>query len=116
MSNATVFVGENATLICKAYDVAMPHFQWLRWFPLHSNSSGNDTDSKQFSYEVIKQNHRDFVNYQSRINSKHEFHGVNLSLVNITKKEEGKYTCIVGNAIGYSVKHAYIIVQEKLGK
>ena len=116
MSNATVFVGENATLICKAYSDAMPHFQWLRWFPFHSNSSGNDTDSKKLLYEVIKQTHRDFVNYQSRSNGKHAFHGVTLSLVNVTKKDEGKYTCIVGNALGYSVKNAYIIVQEKLGK
>ena len=110
MLNATVFVGENVTLICRAYSDAMPHFQWLRWFPLPSNSSGNDTDSKKFSYEVINQNQQDSVN------NKHEFRGVPLSLVNVTKKDEGKYTCIVGNALGYSVKHAYIVVQEKLGK
>ena len=116
MSNATVFVGENVTLICRAYSDAMPHFQWLRWFPLPSNSSGNDTDSKKFSYEVINQNQQDSVKYQSSGNNKDEFHGVPLSLVNVTKKDEGKYTCIVGNALGYSVKNAYIIVQEKLGK
>ena len=115
MSNATVFVGENVTLLCRAYSDAIPHFQWLRWFPLHSNSSGNDTDSKKLKYEVIKQNQQDIVDYHSRSN-KHKFHGVPLSLVNVTKKDEGKYTCIVGNILGYSVKHAYIIVQEKLGK
>lgn len=115
MSNATVFVGENATLLCKAYSDAMPHFQWLRWFPLHSNSSGNDTGSKDF-YKVIKQNNIDSVNYHSRSNNKHQFHGVTLSLVNVTKKDEGKYTCIVGNALGYNVESAYIFVQEKLGK
>ena len=116
MSNATVFVGENVTLICRAYSDAKPHFQWLRWFLLPSNSSGNDTDSKKFSYEVINQNQQDSVKYQSSGNNKDEFHGVPLSLVNVTKKDEGKYTCIVGNALGYSVKHAYIVVQEKLGK
>ena len=116
MSNATVFVGENVTLICRAYSDAMPHFQWLRWFPFHSNNSGNNTDSKKGSYEVINQNQQDSVKYQSSSNNKHEFHGVPLSLVNVTKKDEGKYTCIVGNALGYSVKHAYIVVQEKLGK
>ena len=116
MSNATVFVGENVTLICRAYSDAKPHFQWLRWFLLSSNSSGNDTDSKKFSYEVINQNQQDSVDYHSRSNNKHEFHGVPLSLVNVTKKDEGKYTCLVGNTLGYSVKHAYIIVQEKLGK
>ena len=93
-----------------------PHFQWLRWFLLPSNSSGNDTDSKKFSYEVINQNQQDSVKYPSSGNNKHEFHGVTLSLVDVTKKDEGKYTCIVGNVLGYSVKNAYIIVQEKLGK
>ena len=68
------------------------------------------------SYEVIKQNQQDSVNYQSSSNNKHEFHAVTLSLVDVTKKDEGKYTCIVGNVLGYSVKNAYIIVQEKLGK
>ena len=116
MSNATVFVGENVTLLCRAYSDAMPHFQWLRWFPSHSNSSGNDTDGKKLLYEVIKQNQQDSSNYQSSGNNKHEFHGVTLSLVNVTKKDEGKYTCLVGNALGYSVQNAYIIVQEKLGK
>ena len=116
MSNATVFVGENATLICRAYSDIMPHFQWLRWFPFHSNSSGNDTDSKKSLYELIVPNQKHSINYQSRSNNKHEFHGVTLTLDNVTKKEEGQYTCIVGNALGYSVKHAYIIVQVKLGK
>ena len=116
MPNATVFVGENVTLICRAYSDAMPHFQWLRWFLLHSNSTGDDTDSKKCSYEVIKQNQQDSVYYHSSSNNKDEFHGSPLSLVNVTKKDEGKYTCIVGNALGYSTEHAYIIVQEKLGK
>ena len=114
--NATVFVGENVTLICRSYSDAMPHFQWLRWFLLHSNSTGDDTDSKKCSYEVIKQNQQDSVYYHSSSNNKDEFHGSPLSLVNVTKKDEGKYTCIVGNALGYSTEHAYIIVQEKLGK
>ena len=116
MSNATVFVGENATLICRAYSDFMTHFQWLRWFPLHSNRSGNGIDSRKFAYEVIKLNQPGSFYYQTSSNNKREIHGITLSLVNVTKKDEGKYSCIVGNALGYSVKHAYIIVQEKRGK
>ncbi|CAH3173662.1 unnamed protein product, partial [Porites lobata] len=56
MINATAFVGESATLLCRAYSDAMPHFQWLRWFPMHFNSSGNSTEGSKFQYEVIKQN------------------------------------------------------------
>ena len=116
MSNATVFVGENATLICRVYSDAMPHFQWLHLFLLHSKSSGDDTDSKQLSYEVIKQSQHVSINYQSSGNNKDGFHGDTLSLVNVTKKNEGKYACIVGNEFGYSSKNAYIIVREKLGE
>ena len=39
-----------------------------------------------------------------------------LTLVNVTKKNEGKYTCIVGNAVGYAAQQTYIIVYRKNGK
>ena len=116
MINATAFVGGSATLLCRVFSDAMPHFQWLRWFPMHSNSSGNSTEGSKFQYEVIKQNQQASINWLRTSNSKHDFHEVTLTLDNVTKKSEGKYTCIVGNALGYSVRNAYIIVREKIGK
>ena len=119
MSNATVFVGGNVTLLCRAYSDAMPHFQWLRWSPLHSNSSDNKTKifEPYFNYEVMKQNQQtSVVNYHGPGNDKHELLGVTLTLVDVTKKDEGKYTCLVGNALGYAKEDAYIMVQEKRGK
>lgn len=113
MRNATVFVGENATLLCKAYSGSMPHFQWLRWFPKHSNSSGDSTEGSEFQYEVIGQTQqRDLL----ANNNNHKFHEFSLTLDNVSKKSEGKYSCIVGNALGYAVENAYIIVHEKIGK
>ena len=111
--NATAFVGESATLLCRAYSDAIPHFQWFhfRWFPMHSNSSGNSTEGR-FQYEVIKQNQQASINCLRR----HAFHEVTLTLDNVTKKSEGKYTCLVGNALGYALRNAYIIVHEKIGK
>ena len=90
----------------------MPHFQWLRWFPMHFNSSGNSTEGSKFQYEVIKQNQQASINCLRR----HAFHEVTLTLDNVTKKSEGKYTCLVGNALGYALRNAYIIVHEKIGK
>ncbi|XP_068709972.1 fibroblast growth factor receptor 3-like isoform X1 [Montipora foliosa] len=112
MENVTVMEGENATLLCKALSDSMPHFQWLRWLAPPTNASGNISNP---SYEVIKQNVQGGNNHllvPHGDTSKLEFHGVKLTLVNVTKKDEGKYTCIVGNAVGYTVKRAYIFVRE----
>ena len=79
---------------------------------MHSNSSGNSTEGSKFLYEFIKQNQQASINW----NSNHDFHEVTLTLDNVTKKSEGKYTCTVGNALGYAVQNAYIIVHEKIGK
>ena len=69
-----------------------------------------------FSYEVLKQIirsiHKDLV---LPTGNKVDFHAVSMTMVNVTKESEGKYTCIVGNAIGYAVESAYIIVHEKTG-
>ncbi|CAH3173665.1 unnamed protein product, partial [Porites lobata] len=37
-----------------------------------------------------------------------------LTLDNVTKKSEGKYTCLVRNSLGYALRNAYIIVHEKI--
>ena len=116
MINATAFVGERATLLCRVYSHAMPHFQWLRWFPLHFNSSGNSTEGNKFQYEVIKQNQQASINSLPTKKNRQAFHEVTLTLENVTKKSEGKYTCSASNIFGYSMGNAYIIVREKIGK
>ena len=40
-------------------------------------------------------------------------HGVRLTLVNVEKKDEGKYTCLVGNSVGYDVADTYVTVRGK---
>ena len=114
IKNVTVYEGENATLLCKTLSDSMPHFQWLRWRLYHSNGTTNSTIEHPY-YEVIKLNIQDPDEYLvlPKSNNKFDFHGVKLTLVNVTKKDEGKYTCIVGNAVGYAVEQAYIIVYRK---
>ena len=118
MKNVTVFVGGKATLECKALSDSMPHFQWLRWFSSSSNSSGNNSyiQHPHYTYEVVKQVEQRNTQYlfeTTRYGSKLEFHGEKLTLVNVTKKDEGKYTCVVGNAVGYAVEQAFIIVRGR---
>ena len=83
---------------------------------MRSNGSVNssaDGSIESPHYEIVDKDETDqHVIASSRSGKKFEFHGVKLTLVNVTKKEEGKYSCIVGNAIGYAVEHAYIIVQN----
>ena len=116
MINATAFVGESPTLLCRAYSDAIPHFQWIRRFPMHSNSSNNSTEGNKFQYEFIKQNQQASIDWLRTSNSKRDFLEFPLTLDNVTKKSEGKYTCIVGNIHGYAMGNAYIIVHERIGK
>ena len=116
MDNVTVYEGENATLLCKALSDSMPHFQWLRWRSSHSNGTTN-SKIEHPHYEVIRQNLQDLNDLVlSQSNNRYDFHGQKLTLVNVTKKDRGKYTCIVGNAVGYGVQEAYIIVYRQKGK
>ena len=115
MKNAAVFEGENATLLCKVLSDSMPHFQWLRLLHSPQNGSTNSTFENPH-YEVIKLNDRKQDLVLSQGNDKFDFHEMKLTLVNVTKKDEGKYTCIVGNAVGYAVKEAYVIVHERNGR
>ncbi|PFX11475.1 Fibroblast growth factor receptor 2, partial [Stylophora pistillata] len=116
MENVTVKRGENASLTCKALSDSMPHFQWLRWFPMRTNGSANSSPNGAIErphYQILNKDDTDQNVIVTPSNGKtFDFHGVKLTLVNVTKKDEGKYTCIVGNAVGYAVEHANIIVEQ----
>ena len=119
VENATAVEGENATLLCKALSDSMVHFQWLRWLASPSNTSSHSSKIENTVYEVINQNKQNGNKHLLLPNghtSKLDFHGLKLILVNVTKKDEGKYSCLVGNAIGYAVQQAYIIIREVPGK
>ena len=110
MDNVTVHEGENATFLCKALSDSYPHFQWLRWHSSPSNGTTNST-LEHPHYEVVKLDQDEHLVLSK--SSKFDFYGVKLTLVNVTEEDERKYTCIVGNAVGYAVEQAYIILKRK---
>ena len=117
MENVTAYEGENASLLCLALSYSMPHFQWLRW---HSSPSDGMTNStiEHPHYELINQNLQDREEQLvlQRGSNQFDFHSAKLTLVNVTKDDEGKYTCIAENAVGYAAENAYITVFRKNGK
>ena len=119
MENVTVYRGENASLTCKASSDSMPHFQWLRWFPLRSNGSANSSADDSIEtphYEIVNKEDTDqHVILPPSDGRMFDFHGAKLTLFNVTKRDEGKYTCIVGNMYSYQRYMAlfcYIVVNK----
>ncbi|PFX15764.1 Fibroblast growth factor receptor 1 [Stylophora pistillata] len=116
MENVTVNPGENATFKCKAFTDSMPNFQWVRWFPVRSNVSTNSSANGSIErplYQILNKDktHQQVILTPSN-GKQFELHGVKFTLMNVTKKDVGKYTCIVGNAVGYAVEHAYVTFQN----
>ena len=70
------------------------------------------------SYEVLHERPKDVV--MEPVTSEvragaFEFTGIKLTLLNVTAKQQGRYTCVVGNAIGFTTKDVYATVLEKIG-
>ena len=112
IANTTVFQGQNATLECLALSDSVPHFQWLKWYSKSTADSGKMKSGKK--YKVIDQSNHEHNQHLLKPKTQRAFvpHSVRLTLVNVTKKDEGKYTCFVGNSVGYDVTYTYVIVRD----
>ena len=97
--NVTVTKGETAQLKCLAAGDAMPHMQFFKTVNGTQHKVGdlkeleNRTTTKVISTDI-----------------KTEFFKLNLWIHNVTKEDEGKYTCKAGNSIGLTEKDLYLIV------
>ena len=117
MENVTVYEGESASLSCNVVSPteSVPQLQWLRWFPSPTNSSAHVSIERPY-YEVNNEDAKSQHEIVTlRKNEELYIHREKLILFNVANKDEGKYSCKVGNAVGHAVKHAYVIVQ-KIGR
>ena len=97
--NVTVTKGETAQLKCLAAGDAMPHMQFFK-----------TVNGTQYKVGDLKKLENRTTTKVISTNIKTEFFKLNLWIHNVTKEDEGKYTCKAGNSIGLTEKDLYLIV------
>jgi len=98
--NQTVRVGENATFSCPVIiSDTTTHYQWLKH--IQKNGTHFDDQNGEEYFNVIKEGTIDDSNPEKLI------------MLNVTKADEGKYTCLVENAVGRTARFAYLTVTDE---
>ena len=113
----------NGSTVLKCYDILggmnMAHFRFLHWKgnpPNHMNvkfvKDANDLVRPYNGTQIGTEYH-----YTSsiEINNK-KYHGVLLSLQNLTSSDGGWYSCVACNHVGCSIESGYIKIVEAKGK
>lgn len=107
--NITAFVGASVTLECTALSDSTPHFQWRRWFSSIENGSRNHT------FQIMQPMSTEPTR-QTEPRSSHFRSSAFLGLVNVTQKDSGRYTCVVGNSLGRDQRDIYVDILKRTGK
>ena len=113
--NKTARVGGNVTFKCiELFSPILTHYRWLHWNRLPPNypdlGFGDDPPSFNSTYytEINP------LHYQSFPVLKAEGkYGGSVLLTNVTKEDEGMYTCLISNFIGKSWRSAFLRVLNK---
>ena len=100
--NHTVKMGDNISLKCKVMDMSasIPHIQWVKHFQV--NGSWIDKGPvKESYYFTLVQDGAEAKNPEL------------FTLTNVTKEDEGRYTCIVSNAYGKVSQSKWLKVEPE---
>ena len=110
--NKTARIGENITFQCiELFSPILTDYRWLHWKKLPPNypDLGFDSDSQSLNssyYEVINPRHYEAFEVQISEGK----YGGRVLLTNITKEDEGMYTCLISNHVGRDSKSAFLKV------
>lgn len=98
LQNQTVYVGQQARFECRFISDLQPHIRWLKHYEVNGSFFHNDEER---SPRVIVMQSTD-----PNVTDPHI-----LVIDNVTKEDEGWYTCLVGNSVGISNKSVYLTVE-----
>jgi hypothetical protein len=85
IENITAYEGDNVTVTCKAISDSLPHFQ----FSVLENGTFKVLDPGLSPEDYVWKSDNIY------------WHGVKLRLVNVTRKDERIYNCMVGDDRGF---------------
>ena len=107
-TNQTARIGENVTFQCvEIASSFLPEYRWLHWKKLPSLDERNTSMDNSSYYKRI-----DTQYYESFHQKDKEIRGGRVWIYNVTKDDEGMYTCQIGNTIGKSSRSAFLRVVD----
>uniref|UniRef100_A0A6Q2YYA5 Fibroblast growth factor receptor n=1 Tax=Esox lucius TaxID=8010 RepID=A0A6Q2YYA5_ESOLU len=90
-ANRTAVVGSDVEFVCRVYSDPQPHIQWLKHITINGSQMGPDG----LPYVRLNTTDREMEVFTLR---------------NVSKEDEGQYTCLAGNSIGLSHHSAWLRV------
>ena len=111
--NHTIQVGANLTMNCEPTTIDDPYYHKITWYN-HFNFNGEWTNKTRVAAYLFRSTLLTTLNKYSPMSENIIGDGFKLILTNITKEDEGWYSCVVENLFGACVSYGYLNVTQPL--